>query len=56
VTPTRTTDERWNAGDHRNLGVARAIDLSLPDEMPLWLRGKDFEPSDAARLRLALSA
>jgi len=38
------------------LGVARAIYLSLPDEMPLWVHGKAFEPSDAARLRLALSA
>ncbi|MBM4376753.1 MAG: HNH endonuclease [Deltaproteobacteria bacterium] len=49
-------DERWDTGEARMLGVARAIYLSLPDEMPLWVHGKAFEPSDAARLRLALSA
>lgn len=48
--------ERWDTGDARVLGVARAIYLALPDEMPLWQHGRRFEPSDAARLRDALVA
>lgn len=49
-------DERWDTGEARALGVARAIYLSLPDEMPLWVHGKAFEPSDPGLLARALSA
>ncbi len=46
----------WDLGVDRVLGVARAIYLTIGNEMPLWRHGKTFEPSDAERLRQALSA
>jgi len=46
----------WDLGVDRVLGVARAIYLAIGNEMPLWRNGKTFEPSDAERLRQALSA
>ena len=48
--------EHWDGGEERILGVARAIYLALPNEMPLWQSGRSFEASDAALLRRALVA
>lgn len=48
--------ERWDTGGDRILGVTRAIYLALPEQMPLWLRGKHFEPSDVELLARALAA
>jgi 5-methylcytosine-specific restriction endonuclease McrA len=50
------TDTRWEQGAERIAGVARAIYLSLPAELPLWQRGRDFEPSDPDALRSVLVA
>lgn len=46
----------WDLGSARILGVARAIYLSLPDEMLLWRQARDFERSDRARLAGVLAA
>jgi 5-methylcytosine-specific restriction endonuclease McrA len=46
----------WDDGSKRILGVARAIYLALPAQMPHWRGGREFEPSDAASLAQALVA
>lgn len=46
----------WGTGEHRIVGVARALYLGLPDNARLWLAANDFEQPDAPALRAALSA
>jgi 5-methylcytosine-specific restriction endonuclease McrA len=46
----------WDDGSKRILGVARAIYLALPAQMPLWRGGREFESSDAALLARVLAA
>lgn len=50
------TAERWDVGDARILGAARAIYLTLPEAMPLWRRGRHFETSAPELLARALAA
>ncbi len=49
-------ETRWEEGASRIVGVARAIYLTLPREMPLWQRAREFEPSDPDALRRVLVA
>jgi 5-methylcytosine-specific restriction endonuclease McrA len=49
-------EARWDAGGSRILGAARGIYLALPEEMPLWSRGREFEQGDPRALRRALAA
>jgi hypothetical protein len=49
-------ETRWEEGAQRIVGVARAIYLTLPREMPLWQRAREFEPSDPDALRRVLVA
>jgi 5-methylcytosine-specific restriction endonuclease McrA len=45
----------WDRHADRNLNVARAIYLRLPDDARLWLRGKEFVPPDSMTIGSALS-
>ena len=49
-------ETRWEEGASRIVGVARAIYLTLPSDMPLWQRAREFEPSDPDALRRVLVA
>jgi 5-methylcytosine-specific restriction endonuclease McrA len=49
-------ETRWEEGAQRIVGVARAIYLTLPSDMPLWQRAREFEPSDPDALRRVLVA
>ena len=46
----------WHRNPDTTLGVARAIYLRLPPEVPLWEGGGAFCPSDPAALAAALAA
>ncbi len=46
----------WEHDAARTLGVARSIDLRLPEGSKLWRLGKDFVDLDRAELVLALTS
>jgi hypothetical protein len=50
------TATRWHRNPDTTLGVARAIYLRLPPEVPLWEQGATLRPSDPASLAEALGA
>jgi 5-methylcytosine-specific restriction endonuclease McrA len=46
----------WERNAARSLGVARAIYLRLPTDIPLWLQGSEFVPLHPERIATILDA
>jgi 5-methylcytosine-specific restriction endonuclease McrA len=49
------SNARWDPGDERILGVARAMYLALPSDMRLWQAENKFVPSDPRGLARVLA-